>query len=251
MAARSKGDAERLRRLARALYFSNEMIEWLLASANAARLRAVSDLVGYEMGVRERNRRSRLYRRAKFPQLKSFDGYDFSQVAFPDGYGVDDLKNLSFVDAAQDFVFHGLTGRGKTHLAIAIGSACVMAGKMVRSYTAAELALSLAKASREHRLEAMMKDIDRNDLVILDEFGYVPIDVESARLLFQVVSSCYERRNMIFTTNTEFSKWGTVLGDDKLAAAMIDRIVHRGRLIEFGESSHRMDAALMLGKANV
>ena len=79
-----------------------------------------------------------------------------------------------------------------------------------------------------------MKDIDRNDLVILDEFGYVPIDVESARLLFQVVSSCCERRSMIFTTNIEFSKWGTVLGDDKLAAAMIDRIVHHGRLIEFG-----------------
>ena len=126
-----------------------------------------------------------------------------------------------------------------------------MAGKAVRFYTAAELALSLAKAKREHRLEAVMKDIDRNDLVILDEFGYVPIDVESARLLFQVVSSCYERRSMIFTTNIEFSKWGTILGDDKLAAAMIDRIVHHGRLIEFGGSSHRMDAALMLGKANV
>lgn len=251
MAVRSKGDAEQLRRLARALYFSNETIEWFLASSSAAQLRAVSDLIGYEMDVRERNKRSRLYRRAKFPQVKSFDGYDFSQVAFPDGYGVDDLKSLSFVDAAQDFVFHGQTGRGKTHLAIAIGSACVMAGKAVRFYTAAELALSLAKAKREHRLEAVMKDIDRNDLVILDEFGYVPIDVESARLLFQVVSGCYERRSMIFTTNIEFSKWGTILGDDKLAAAMIDRIVHHGRLIEFGGSSHRMDAALMLGKANV
>ena len=67
--------------------------------------------------------------------------YDFSQVAFPDGYGVDDLKSLSFVEAAQDFVFHGQTGRGKTHLAIAVGHACAMAGKAVRFYTAAELAL--------------------------------------------------------------------------------------------------------------
>ena len=165
MAVRSKGDAEQLRRLARALYFSNETIEWFLASSSAAQLRAVSDLIGYEMDVRERNKRSRLYRRAKFPQVKSFEGYDFSQVAFPDGYGADDLKSLSFVDAAQDFVFHGQTGRGKTHLAIAIGSACVMAGRAVRFYTAAELALSLAKAKREHRLEAMMKDIERNDLV--------------------------------------------------------------------------------------
>lgn len=93
MAVRSKGDAEQLRRLARALYFGNETIEWFLASSSAAQLRAVSDLIGYEMDVRERNKRSRLYRRAKFPQVKSFDGYDFSQVAFPDGYGVDDLKS--------------------------------------------------------------------------------------------------------------------------------------------------------------
>lgn len=251
MAVKSKDGADQLRRLARMLCFSNETIEWFLASSNAAQLRAVSDLIGHEMDVRERNKRSRLYRRAKFPQVKSFDGYDFSQVSFPEGYGVEDLRSLSFVDAAQDFVFHGQTGRGKTHLAIAIGNACVMAGKTVRFYTAAELALSLAKAKREHCLEAMMKDIARNDLVILDEFGYVPIDIESARLLFQVVSSCYEKRSMIFTTNIEFSKWGTILGDDKLAAAMIDRIVHHGRLIEFGGSSHRMDAALMLGKAQI
>lgn len=251
MAVRSKDDAERLRSLARKLYFSNESIEWFLARANAAQLRVVSDLIEHEMEVRERSKRARLYRRAKFPQMKSFDGYDFSQVAFPDGYGVEDLKGLSFVDAAQDFVFHGQTGRGKTHLAIAVGNACVMAGKTVRFYTAAELALSLSKAMREHALEAMMKDIERNDLVILDEFGYVPLDIESARLLFQVVSSCYERRSMIFTTNIEFSKWGTVLGDDKLASAMIDRVVHHGRLVEFGGSSHRMDAALMLGRAEI
>ena len=82
----------------------------------------------------------------------------------------------------------------------------------------------------------------------LDEFGYVPIDVEGARLLFQVMSDCYERRSMILTTNIEFSKWGVVLGDDKLASALIDRIVHRGRLVEFGGASRRMEEALMLGK---
>ncbi len=249
MAIRSKDDAESLRALARKLYFSNETVDWFLAAANAAQLRIVSELIEHEMEVRERSKRARLYRRAKFPQVKSFDGYDFSQVVFPDGYSVEELKSLSFVDAAQDFVFHGQTGRGKTHLAIAIGNACVMAGKTVRFYTAAELALALSKAMREHALEAMMKDIMRNDLIILDEFGYVPLDVESARLLFQVVSGCYEQRSMIFTTNIEFSKWGTILGDDKLASAMIDRIVHHGRLVEFSGESHRMNAALMLGRA--
>lgn len=94
-----------------------------------------------------------------------------------------------------------------------------------------------------------MRDIARNDLVILNEFGYVPLDLDSARLLFQGVSDCYERHSLVITTNIEFSKWGTVLGDDKMAAAMIDRIVHHGRLVEFTGASHRMEATLMLGKA--
>ena len=83
---------------------------------------------------------------------------------------------------------------------------------------------------------------------MLDEFGYVPIDIEGARLLFQVMSSCYEKRSMVITTNIEFAKWGVVLGDDKLASAAIDRLVHHGRLVEFGGTSRRMDEALMLGK---
>lgn len=93
-----------------------------------------------------------------------------------------------------------------------------------------------------------MRDIARNDLVILNEFGYVPLDLDSARLLFQGVSDCYERHSLVITTNIEFSKWGTVLGDDKMAAAMIDRIVHHGRLVEFTGASHRMEATLMLAR---
>ena len=114
MAIRSKDDAEQLRERARSMYFSNETVDWFLGSASAAQLRAVMDLLEYELDVRKRNKRARLYRRAKFPQVKSFEGYDFSEVGMPDGYTEDDLKSLSFVDAAQDFVFYGQTGRGKT-----------------------------------------------------------------------------------------------------------------------------------------
>lgn len=96
-----------------------------------------------------------------------------------------------------------------------------------------------------------MKSTDRNGLVKLDKFGYVPFDIESAQLLFQTVFDRYERRSTIFTTNIEFSKCGTTPWDDKLAAAMIDRNVHHRRFIESGNSSHHMDAALMLIKANV
>ena len=157
--------------------------------------------------------------------------------------------SLAFVAEAQDFVFHGKTGRGKTHLAIAIGLACVERGMEARFFTAAELVMALTRASREHRLETLLADLSRADLLIVDELGYVPLDVEGARLLFQAMSGCYERRSLVVTTNIEFSRWGTVFGDDKLAAALIDRIVHHGRLVEFNGTSHRMDTALMLGKA--
>lgn len=249
MGVRSKEDVARFTTLARKMYFSSETVDDFLARANAAQVRCVCDLIERELGIRERNKRQRLFRKASFPQIKSFDGYDFSQVVFPQGYSPDDLMSLAFLDTAQDFVFYGQTGRGKTHLAIAVGNACVKSGKMVRFFTTADLVLMLTKANREHALETMLKDVGRADLIILDEFGYVPLDIEGARLLFQVISDCYEKRSLIITTNIEFSKWGTIFGDDKLAAATIDRIVHHGRLVEFNGTSKRMDRALMLGNA--
>ena len=250
MSIRSRDDAEQFRCLAKKMFFSNETIEHFLAASSAAQVRCTADLIAYEQSVRERNKRARLFRKAAFPQIKSFDDYDFSQVAFPEGYGPADLMSLGFVDEAQDFVFHGQTGRGKTHLAIAVGNACVQAGKTVRFFTTAQLVMMLVKANHDHVLEPMLKEVGKSHLIILDEFGYVPLDIEGARLLFQVMSDCYEKRSVIVTTNIEFSKWGTVFGDDKLAAATIDRLVHHGRLVEFNGASKRMDAALMLGKSD-
>ena len=248
MAIRNKDDAASLRALARQLFFTNEVLDSFLATASAAEVRCVTELISSELSTRARAKRERLYRKAAFPQPKSIEGYDFSQVGFPDGFGADDLMSLGFVERAEDFVFLGPTGRGKTHLATAVGTACVNAGYTVRFFTCAQLVLVLSRANSEGRLEHLVSDIERCDVLILDEFGYVPIDIEGARLLFQVMSACYERRSMIVTTNIEFSKWGVVLGDDKLASALIDRIVHHGRLVEFGGASHRMERALMLGK---
>lgn len=230
------------------MYFSNESCDWFCEEATAGQLKMACALIEHEQRVRERRKRERLFRKAAFPQLKSFERYDFSQVSLPEGYGRDDLVSLDFIEHAQDFVFHGQTGRGKTHLAIAVGAAAVSAGKTVRFFGTAGLVLSLMKASREETLDRYLADIEKSDLVILDEFGYTPIDMEGARLLFQVISSCYERRSLILTANIEFSKWGTVLGDEKLAAAAIDWIVHHERLVEFGGESKRMGDSLMLGR---
>lgn len=123
-------------------------------------------------------------------------------------------------------------------------------GMETRFCTAAELVLELTKANREHKLEQLLRDISKARLLIIDELGYVPLDREGARLLFQVMSDCYEKRSLVITANIEFSKWGVVFGDDKMASAPIDRIMHHGRLVESGGASKRMERALMLGKAN-
>lgn len=247
----SKQDAERFRAACRSLYISNDTVTHTLENASAGQLRCIEDMIAFEQDVRERRKRERLFRKAAFPQLKSFESYDFTQVVFPEGYTKDDLESLEFIELAQDFVFYGQTGRGKTHLALALGQAAVNKGKTVRFFTVAQLVMMLTKALNTGVLDTKMTDIAKCDLLILDEFGYVPMDIEGARLLFQVVSACYERQSLVITTNIEFSKWGTVLSDDKLAAAMIDRIVHHGRLVSFNGESKRMDASLMLGRAEL
>ena len=98
--------------------------------------------------------------------------------------------------------------------------------------------------------EAGPVDVDGQmaGLAVIDELGYLPIDIDGARLLYQIIAGSYERRSIIFTTNIEFSKWGTVFADDKLAATIIDRIVHHGRLLEFTGQSRRVSEALMFGR---
>ena len=241
-------DIDRLRARARALFISQATIDDLLAWATPRQLQAVDRLLRTELDNRETSKRARLLRRARFPVPKTLDGYDFTNVKLPDGYARDELLSLDFVGRAQDLVFYGKTGRGKTHLATALGMSAIDRGMNVRFLPTAELVLQLGRAKREGTLETMLKDIAKADLIILDEFGYVPFDVDGARLLYQVIAGSYERRSIIFTTNIEFSKWGTIFADDELAASIIDRIVHHGRLIEFTGQSHRISQALMFGK---
>lgn len=236
-----------LLKLARKMYFSKDVIKAFYEQATKDQLEALIKVIHMEVEIREVHKRSRLLRKASFPCIKSFEGFDFSNIAFPDGYTAQDLQSLDFIEKAQDFVFHGPTGRGKTHLAIAIGIACINNAKRVRFFTVAQLGMALKQAKQNNTLEKFMKEFSKLDLLILDELGYVPLDIEGARLLFQVMSGCYEKCSMVITTNIEFGKWGTVFGDDKLAAAIIDRIVHHGRLVEFNGASYRMSSALMLG----
>lgn len=115
----------------------------------------------------------------------------------------------------------------------------------VRFFTASSLVMRLRKAKDDNRLDAELKSIGRAGLVIIDELGYLPIDIDGARLLFQVIADSYETRSVIFTSNLEFSRWGDVFGDGDMAAAVIDRIVHHGRILRFHGESYRNKHSLM------
>lgn len=228
------------------MMFSNSTIDTFGSEATPKQIDIVMRMLDMELRTRAENKRRRLLRQAGFPAAKSIDDFDFSGVQLQDGYTADELASLSFIDMAENLVLYGPSGRGKTHLAVALGILATNAGIPVRFYAAADLVYALSAARRMNTLEKLYAQIERQDVLILDEFGYIPFDGEGSRLLFQVISKCYEARSLIFTTNIEFSRWGAVLGDDKLAAATIDRVVHHGRLITFNGPNRRMENALMM-----
>jgi DNA replication protein DnaC len=116
---------------------------------------------------------------------------------------------------------------------------------MARFFTVADLVMRLSEAKRAGTLERLTREIARADLLILDEWGYVPVDRDGSQLLFRVIADSYESRSLVITTNLEFSKWGSVFTDDQMAAAMIDRLAHHGHLLVFEGESYRMKHALM------
>ena len=203
------------------------------------------DVLSAEHASRLHARRIRLLAQAKLPALKTVDGYDWSNIRFPDGYGREALTSLEFLEHAGDLVFYGDVGTGKTHLASALVHAACMQGLPARFTTTAALVAQLRRAKDADRLDKEYATIQKLRLLVIDEFGYLPIDTEGARLLFQVIADAYEQRSLILTTNLEFSRWGNVFGDDQMAAAVIDRIVHHGRLLQFRGTSYRVTHALM------
>ena len=240
-----KATPEQVMGLARNLPLTHSVLEKALADATPGQLGFLANLFEKENASRAESKRRRLLKQAGFPQSKTLEGYDWSMASFPADWGREQLESLEFVDRAEDLVFYGDVGCGKTHLAIAIGRLAGERGGPVRFFPATGLLLRLRRAQQENRLDRELASIGKARLLIIDEFGYLPIDEEGSRLLFQIISDSYETRSIIYTTNIEFSGWGRVLGDKNMAAALIDRTVHHGRLIRFEGRSYRSEHALM------
>jgi DNA replication protein DnaC len=197
-------------------------------------------LLQQELKNREISRKKRLLKAAGFDVVKTFDNYSFDEIQIPASLSIEDLKTGSFIKKKENPILFGPVGTGKTHLATVIGVEACNQGRPVKFFRTAALVNRLVAAKASGELPKLFKEIRKCDLLMCDEWGYIPFEREGTQLLFQVISECYETKSVIITTNLEFSKWNGVFYDEKMTAAIIDRLVHHSHLLIFTGTSWRL-----------
>jgi DNA replication protein DnaC len=230
----------------RKLRFGTGLIAKAKKIKKKTHLEFLLELFSAEVEERDLKRRNAYIKAAKFDLPKTFEDYTFEDIKFPVALTVDDLTDATFVPRRENLIMYGNVGAGKTHLAIAIGVAACNAGYRTRFWRTATLVNALTEAKKQGALSHFLRQFDKLDLLICDEWGYVPIDSDGSKLLFQVVSECYERKSLIITTNLEFARWNDIFADQKITAALLDRIIHHSHLLDFtNRESRRLKDALL------
>ena len=186
--------------------------------------------------------------KAKFPYIKTLEGFDFGFQPHIEEKEIIRLSGLCFIEEKHNVIFLGPPGVGKTHLSIALGIQACMAKYRVVFYTAQKLIEELVIAEKDGSLLDKLLYYSRIDVFIIDELGYMPISKEQANLLFQLVSMRYEKKPLIITSNYSFDGWGNIFHDTVVAAAIIDRIVHHAYIFPINGSSYRVKGKKMLKK---
>jgi len=207
------------------------------------------NLLELELTERESNRNTRMVRTAGFSVIKTLKDFVWKPtIEIPKGITRKEIELGSFIQRKENLILMGAVGTGKTHLATALGLKLCENGRQVRFYTAASLANILLEKNQKGGLVNFINSLKKVELMIIDEIGFVPLHKDAAELLFQVVSDCYERKSLIITTNLEFGQWNTVFGDNRLTAALIDRLIHHSHILIFTGESHRLQESMMRQK---
>ena len=193
-----------------------------------------------ELADREQRAAQRRVKAARFPVLKTLDTFDFSAQPSINQPLVRELLSGGYMDLRENILLIGNSGTGKTHLATALAFTACAQGRRVRYFTATGLVTHLLEKREERGLERFHKQLERHDLLVLDELGYVPFSKTGAELLFEVVSRAYERTSLIVTTNLPFENWTEVMGNERLTGALLDRLTHRVHILEANGESYRL-----------
>lgn len=210
------------------------------ARANLTYDRFLLALTEQEIAQRERNRQTRLIKAARFPVLKELADFDFSCVPSVNKQQVLELAQGSYIRKAEPILMVGNPGLGKTHVATALAVAACRQGHKVRFHNAAALVNDLLEAEDAHRVPKLLTGALKHRLIVLDELGFIPFSTSGAHLIFQFCSALYQKVALIITTNLRFADWTQVFGDERLTAALLDRLTHKAHILEFsGAESYR------------
>ncbi len=202
--------------------------------------RFLEAVLSTELASRESHGGENRIKAARFPARKTLEEFDFTFQRSVKKQVIEHLGQLDFLHGKENIVLLGPPGTGKSHLAIAISIRACLAGQRVAFATATEWVARLGDAKRQGTLDAELRRLAFIPLIVVDEVGYIPFDPEAANLMFSLVSARYERASLIVTSNKPFSAWGEIFGDDVVAAAMIDRLVHHAEILSLKGDSYRL-----------